>query len=732
MIFAGNYLKLSICALVGLAFGSLIHNHKPPTSYVDPMIGADHHGEVVVGPCMPFGMVRPGPDVATTGHNSGWGPIEEPLAGFSQTHVSGTGGSPRYGNVLLMPFTAGTDSASHHAIRVSEDARLGVYHSTLDNGTNVTLTASNKSVLYSFEYAGDGLRGLEIDASWCRKGRTASSQRVTSCEVRQLSHTSFAGYTAVEGGWGGGRPYKVFFHIETDQPVEKLIELPGQVNILFSKDISIAKAKVGISYQSEEQARANMEKELQGWDIGPNRDALVSSWQEILERARLPRRCPDSYKRMFYTALYHTMLMPSDCTGEWFTEDCTTDSYYNDFYTLWDTYRTSIPLITLLTPERTSDIIRGLLNIYRHDGYMPDGRSGHSNGATQGSSNAEIVIADAFVKSVSGIDYEYALEAMIKDAEDSPEDPHFEGRGGLEEYKALGYIPWGISRAGSRTVDHSLCDFSIHTVAEGLGHHDLAQRYLERSHNWKNLWRDYEEDGVRGFIMPRNADGSWVDSSIVRIKGVDTLITIKPSTSFRRWGGFFYEANCYETSLCMPHDMETLISLNGGKEGLKARLDSLFSKGCIDIGNEPSFLTSSLYHWCGRPDITSDICRKMIRSGFNDSKKGLPGNDDSGAMSSWLAWHMTGLYPVAGTDLYLIHSPVIRGVSFKTAEGKRFRISTRGFSDSHPYISSATLNGKPYPYSAIRHEDILKGGHLILHMSSKPGTWGNEMIDKDR
>ena len=724
MRFLRTFLVIGACAAVGACFNSLVLSQRPSVEYVDPMIGSAGTGGVVVGPCMPFGMVRPGPDVAAPGHNSGWGPMDEPLAGFSQTHLSGTGGSPRYGNILLMPFTEDASETEHHALRLSEKAELGLYTASLDNGTDVAITASSRSAYYIFSYpAGGSVHGLGIDASWCRTGRSSSSQRVTACEVRQLSPKSFAGFSAVEGGWGGGRPYKVYFHLETDTPAREVIESPGQLNLLFdSRKVSV---RIGISYRSEEQARANMESELPDWKFADAQKALVASWAQILGKAKLRRGCSEKYKRMFYTALYHAMLMPSDCTGEWFTDS--SEPYYNDFYTLWDIYRTSLPMITLLTPERTAAIVRGLVNVYDHDGYMPDGRSGHTNGATQGSSNAEIVIADAFVKGVGGIDYEKALEAMIKDAEVAPENPRYEGRGGLEEYRTLGYVPWGISRAGSRTVDHSLCDYAVSVVAGGLGHGDLAAKYRERSHNWENLWRDIEEDGLRGFIMPRYADGTWVDTATIRMKGIDTLIAIRPNTSFKRWGGFFYEANSYETSLCMPHDMDRLIALNGGSEGFKARLDSTFSKWTIDAGNEPSFLTSSLYHWCGRPDLTSDICRRMVLDDYDDTPEGLPGNDDSGAMSSWMAWHMVGLYPVAGFDFYLIHSPLVSGVTFKVEGGRKFRIRTRGLSEDNQYIVSATLDGKPYPYSTIRHEDILRGGTLVLHMGSKPGDWGREL-----
>ena len=190
---------------------------------------------------------------------------------------------------------------------------------------------------------------------------------------------------------------------------------------------------------------------------------------------------------MFYTALYHTMLMPADRSGE---NPLWTDPvpYYDDFYAIWDTYRTSFPMITLIDPNRTADMVNSLVNIGKRDGFMPDARSGNANGRTQGGSNAEVVIADAYVKGVAGIDYAAALEEMLKDAEVPPGgNEEAEGRGGLREYIELGYIPYGIARAGNRTVEYSLCDYAIWQVAEGLGRTDVAGRYRRQSANWKNL-----------------------------------------------------------------------------------------------------------------------------------------------------------------------------------------------------------------------------------------------------
>lgn len=723
-------LLLSGLVLAGIQAGAA---RKPVTDYVDPTIGTLNTGNVYIGPCCPFGMVKPSPDVF--GSNPGWAPMEKPIYGFSQLHVSGTGGAPKYGNVLLMPFSEGMYLMEHQAMREQETIELGYYAATLaGSGIKVEITSAERAALYRLTYPEGCGRGLEVDAGICLKSKSKASQTVLDGEVNVVSDTEIEGYTVAEGGWGGGRAYTVYFCMISDTPVTHSKQLFRQVNLGFDGSNKEVNLKVGISFVSIEQARKNAIEYLPDWNFEATRERLVAQWDNILGRVKLSPFTSWNYRKMFYTALYHSMLMPSCRTGEW-TKAAPGEQYYDDFFTLWDIYRTSLPMITILDPKREADIVSSLVNIYKHDGYMPDGRSGNSNGATQGSSNAEIVIADAYVKGLDGIDWETALEAMLKDAEIEPENPRYEGRGGLEYYKALGYIPWGIRRAGNRTVDGSYCDYAISVLAEGLGRKELAEKYRQRSHNWQNLWRDYEEDGMRGFIMPRDAEGNWLDEGIVdrSEKGLgDTLVTIKPSTSFHRWENFFYEANSYETSVTMPHDMDRLIEACGGKEAFKQRLDTYFSKAYCDPGNEPSFLTTSLYHWVGRPDLTFDNVARLIEYGYNDTAEGLPGNDDSGAMSSWLAFHMMGLYPVAATDYYLVHTPFLKDVSIAVGDGKYFRIKAKRLSEKRKYIKSAKLDGKDYPFSTIRHKNITDGCRLVLKMSSRPGEWGGEMFPADK
>ena len=425
---------------------------------------------------------------------------------------------------------------------------------------------------------------------------------------------------------------------------------------------------------------------------------------------------------MFYTALYHTMLMPVDKSGE--NPKWRETPYYDDYYAIWDTYRSSSPLITLIDPKREVEIVNSLLNIYKREGYMPDARSGDCNGRTQGGSNAEVVIADAFVKGLEGIDYNYALEAMLKDAEVDPGADHEKhGRGGLLEYQKYGYIPYGIDRAGTRTIEYAYDDYCIAEVAKGLGRTDIYEHYLKQSANWKNLWRsDYEWDDVKGYIMPRDAEGHWLDSvPWGKSKVFHPQIPYTPITKVAPWylpwwSTFFYEALSAEYSLSIPHDVPGLIAACGGAASFRKRLDLFFERKRYNVGNEPSFLTPCLYHWIGRPDLTSDRVRQIICDYYTDQPDGLPGNDDSGAMSSWLAFHMLGLYPNAGQSYYLLHAPLIPEWTLQLSNGNMLHGILKG---KGTHFEKVTLNGKVLDDARLEHADLMEGGELVFSVSAK-------------
>ncbi len=690
--------------------------------YVDPRIGSEGVGRTFPGPSMPFGMCKPGPD-CTVKPNAGWAPMPEVVTGFSQTHVSGTGGGQKYGNILIQPFLGSEECGVRSEItqtRLHEDFSLGYYATTFESGIRTEITTSERCAFYRIHYPHSSLltshssNTLYIDATHYLGKNPIPDQReqqqFVGGEVEVINDHELRGYSRVRGGWNNGDAYTVYFCLIADKAFKQK-----------SKDViefadTLLNIRIGISYVSTQQAKRNMPE----CDFDTQLNKVRESWEQLLSRVQI--KGSDKDKRMFYTALYHTMLMPVDKSGE--NPKWTETPYYDDYYAIWDTYRSSSPLITLIDPQREAAIVNSLLNIYKREGYMPDARSGDCNGRTQGGSNAEVVIADAFVKGLEGIDYDNALEAMLKDAEVDPGADHEKhGRGGLKEYTALGYIPYGIDRAGTRTIEYAYDDYCIAQVAKGLGRMDIYNQYLRQSQNWKNLWRsDYEWDDVKGYIMPRDAEGRWLDSvpwghsKVFHPQIPYTPITKVAPWYLPWWSTFFYEALSAEYSLSIPHDVPGLIEACGGAEMFRKRLDLFFERKRYNVGNEPSFLTPCLYHWIGRPDLTSDRVRTIVCDNYTDQPDGLPGNDDSGAMSSWLAFHMLGLYPNAGQSYYLLHAPLIPEWTLQLSNGRTLHGITNG---KGTHFEKVTLNGKVLDEARLEHADLMQGGELVFYLSKK-------------
>ena len=719
-------MKLKTIAIAAwMLLGSIAALAQEVWQYVDPRIGMEGVGRTFPGPSMPFGMCKPGPD-CTVKPNAGWAPMPEVVTGFSQTHVSGTGGGQKYGNILIQPFFRG-ERDDYSQKRVSEEFSLGYYATTFENGIRTEITTSERCAFYRIHYPTKDTSNLlpltpnlYIDATHYLGKNPIPDQReqqqFIGGEVEVVNDHEVRGYTRVRGGWNNGDAYTVYFCLISDQPFTSQGDRHAVRMLTWFQSPCEVNIKVGISYVSEQQARRN----IPDCDFDTQLAQLRASWDSLLSRIQI--KGTDAEKRMFYTALYHTMIMPVDKTGE--NPKWTEKPYYDDYYAIWDTYRTSTPLITLIDPKREAEIVNSLLNIYKREGYMPDARSGDCNGRTQGGSNAEVVIADAFMKGIEGIDYNFALEAMLKDAEVDPGADHEKhGRGGLKEYLQYGYLPYGIDRAGTRSIEYAYDDYCIALVAKGLGRTDIYDRYLKQSQNWKNLWRaDYEWDDVKGYIMPKDAEGHWLDSvPWGKSKVYHPLIPYTPITKVAPWylpwwSTFFYEALSAEYSLSIPHDVPGLIEACGGAETFRKRLDMFFDRKRYNVGNEPSFLTPCLYHWIGRPDLTSDRVRQIISENYSDQPDGLPGNDDSGAMSSWLAFHMMGLYPNAGQSYYLLHAPLIPEWTFKLCNGKLLHAIVKG---KGTHFEKVTLNGKVLDDARLEHADLMEGGELVFHVSTK-------------
>jgi predicted alpha-1,2-mannosidase len=413
----------------------------------------------------------------------------------------------------------------------------------------------------------------------------------------------------------------------------------------------------------------------------------------------------------FYTALYHAMLMPSDRTGEnpkWTSQE----PYYDDFYAVWDTFRTTSPLLTLIAPERQALIVRSMIDIARREGFLPEGRSGNDAGRTQGGSNGQIVVAEAVLKGLPGVDAAAAYASMVRDSEVPPLDPQKEGRGGLADYNTKGYVSLAFERSASRTLEYAHDDWAVAQVAKRLFRLNEYVRYMNRAKSWENLWDEtVEAEGVKGFIRPRNPDGAWLTPFDVKAAG--------------SWPDPFYEGDSWEYSTYVPHDVRRLIERCGGREAFVKRLDALFDNGHFRISNEPAFHIPMLYIWAGRHDKTVERVRQVLEESFHARADGLPGNDDSGATSAWFAFQAMGIYPNPGHDYYLITSPLFSRTTIQLAEGKTFVIEARKFGGEHrnPYVRKATLNGRNLDAAWLPHAAIQGGGRLVLEMSPTPEKW---------
>ena len=726
--FAAGWVRVLILSLL-----SLSTVYAQVAEHVDPFLGIDGGGNTIPGPSLPFGMIKPGPDVGANQSNAGWEPIGK-INGFSQTHVSGTGGGPKYGNILVQPTTGTPLPRAYGSERQNERGTIGYYGVTLERyRIDAEITAAQRAAIYRFRYPAAKQANILFDVSHCLTwiSRAGEGQLVTASRVSVVSPTEVTGSSSVTGGWNKQtNSYTVYFYAMSDTTSEKwgtwgADGLHPGVRARVSTNgsntgawLSFAtrqgqqvRLKIGISFVSVEQARRNVREEIPDFDFDRTRSAAVETWNVALAAVEVQGATAEQ-EQMFYTALYHSMLMPVDRSGEnplWQSAEPS----YDDFNAIWDTFRTSSPLLTLLAPLRQAEIIRSLLDIYRHEGWLPDARSGNFTGRTQGGSNAEFLIGDAYVKHLPGIDWQAAYEGMLQDAEGDPPNATLQGRGGLQDWKDLGYVTIeGTDRPGSKQMEYAADDFEIALIARGLGRDADFKKYLKRSKNWTNLWDpDFAEDGVKGFIRPRHRDGSWKKD-----------FTAMQSCS---WGGdSFYEGNSWTYSLFVPQDVPSLMEKSGGRQQFVERLDAFFGvPGRYDVGNEPGFLAPYLYIWAGRHDRTVERIREIISKNFHPGRNGLPGNDDSGAMSSWYAFGVMGIFPNAGQDLYLIGSPTFPRLTLHLANGKTFVIEAQNVSPHNLYIVAAALNGDALNQAWIKHEDILRGGKLVLTMSAKKGSW---------
>lgn len=731
--------------------------------FVDPFIGTQGGGNTFPGVSYPFGMVKLGPDCGQLNSNSGY-TADGLIRGFSHVHVSGTGGGPKYGNILMYPFSGDLNVSDYGSARGKEIAKPGYYSVELTGGDIFAeLSCTQKTGLHRYTFRKGGQSGILLDAgSFLGKESCCfEAQELVGSEIEILSDREICGYSRVRGGWNTGGPYTVYFYAIFDTPSNSFgTWKSGKVHNTNKSEFDSGEAtgawfgydckpgqsvgvKVGISFISVGKAKTNCIMEAFNLNFEQAMSRARNEWTNYLSRIRVDSPSKIE-KTKFYTALYHTMMQPVNRTGEnplWTNKE----QYYDDFYCIWDTYRTSHPLFILFAPEIQSDITRSLIDMYELEGYTPDARSGNFNGRTQGGSNSDMLIAEAILKELPGIDKEKAYQSMIKNAEVPPGgDERMVGRGGLKDYNSIGYVSTDFERAGSRTVEYAANDWAIALVAKKMGKEADYKKYAKRAGNWENLWKPVENNGATGFIMPRKANGdwdeafrnklwSWYTETPPREIGLipynqipEKYLDKEPFTplSGGSWMDFFYESQSWEYSFYVPQDMKRLIEKCGGTDAFVARLDIFFDKNFFQMSNEPGFLTPCLYNYAGRPDKTAETVTRLLKTQYSEKPAGLPGNDDSGAMSSWYAFQMMGFFPVAGQDIYLIGTPKFSRSSISLGNGKTLVIIAENFSEKNIYIKAVNINSKSLDQNWFRHTDIKDGGTIHLYMTDKPTDWG--------
>jgi len=728
-------LKLHYLFAVLLAASTSLRSEPAaPTEVANPFLGADGGGNTVPGAEVPFGFVSLSPDT-THGSTSGYD-SEGLIIGFSHTHVTGTGGGSKYGNFRVTP-AIGDDAWGNLAFpKADERASPGYYAVTIGRpGKQIRaeLTASRLAGVERFTFPATTEARVVLDASATillgGGGPKSQGGTVTVIDPRHIE-----GSMRFEGGFGNYIPFTLHFFGEFDRPAadsgrwqadegsithvagagsstggdtrHSLRDRLGTWATFDTRQNRVVQLKLGLSFVSIDQARRNMEQEVPG-SFDAARSAAQRLWSDALGKIEIEGGTPEQ-RRLFYSALYRTQLMPHDLTGEnvWWTS---AEPHYEDYYCIWDTFRTLHPLLTLIQPERQRGMVRSLLDAYAHTGWLPDARIAGATGPSQGGSNGDVVIADAIVKGLGGFDENLALAAMLKDGEVDSPDPLNVGRD-LKDYLSLGYMSLTKSRSASRTLEYAFDDYAIASAAAKLGRNDMATRYAARSGKWKNLW-----DPKLECIHPRYADGRWLEN-------FDCAREFADATS-DWWDGPFYEGSSSQYSTFVPQDVSEVIRALGGTTQFVAWLDRFFDKHEYTHGNEPDILAPWLYIHAGRPDRTAERVRAIMAKDYNSGRSGIPGNDDAGTLSSWYVWTAIGLFPSAAQPFYYIGSPVFARSVIHLEHGRSFVIDAPGTSASNLYVQSAELNGKLIDRAWVTHAEVVGGGHLVLHMGARPTRW---------
>lgn len=731
---------------------------------VDPFIGTGGEGHTYPGATVPYGMVQLSPDTRIQQRKDGYGWAagyrydDTTIVGFSHTHFSGTGHSDM-GDLLLMPTTgelklergdpdhpgSGYTSRFRHA---TETAQPGYYAVTLDDyKVRAELTASPRVGMHRYTFPAGKPAHVVLDL---RTSMYDYSGKVSWSRVRVRADGTVTGFRETRG-WAPGR--QLYFALRFSRPLTghelhnteqevayKGFPPPGEKEprqraqiegrqLVAAFDVAPVASepllvKVALSPVSEDGAIANLDAEASGWDFDGVRAAAKRQWSEALSAVEAHGGAEQ--RTSFYTALYHTLLGPTlfmDSDGRYRGPDNAVHqakdwTNYSTF-SLWDTYRALHPLATLVQPpQRTNDFVNSLLAARRESPYgvLPVWSFHGQETWCMIGYHAVPVIADAYMKGIRGYDADEALQAMMASANYGPYD-------GIAQYRELGYVPIDEEgEAASKTLEYAYDDWTIAQAARAMGKTEVAAEFDKRAANWKHAF-----DPATGFMRARKRDGSFREP-------------FDPSAS--GYGTDYTEGNAWQYSWYVPQDVAGLAAAHGGSDKLLDRLDAVFDAkvdpavfehmeditgliGWYAHGNEPSHHVAYLYAYAGQPWRTQARLKRIMETQYAPRPDGLAGNDDLGQMSAWYVFTALGFYPVTpGSNQYILGRPFLPRATLRLPNGKRFTVIADGLSDTHAYIRSATLNGKPLDRAYLTHQEILAGGELRFAMQAEPNkTW---------
>jgi predicted alpha-1,2-mannosidase len=752
--------KLSSAALVvavGLFCTAGLMAQRGVIAAVDPMIGTANDGNTYPGATVPFGMIQWSPDTQQNFYYY----RDKTIRGFSVTHLSG-GGCPVFGDMPILPMSAQPANRRdlEHSETVGFDhakeiAEAGYYSVVLADGTRVELTTSDRSGMARLTFPKGQRAGVLVNGAGSAStdvhmaflppvGREQDGESLSFGEDGLLTGT-------VTAGGFCGSPTKYTLHVAfafQNKPVSRTIWKDGQLQEGAAKaagrreaawvDLggnSVQVLKVGLSYVSEDKAKANLRSELPGWDFDAARKNAQERWAKALSKIEI-EGASETDRKIFYTGLYHELIgqtLFSDVDGEYPGFDGKVHSLHagqQGQYTNisdWDVYRNTVQLQALLFPQEASDLAQSLVNDAEQLGSYPRWVSANDGTYVMGGDSPPIILASVYAFGAKNFDAKTALRYAMKVATTPGLGQHKKTeRDNLADYLKLGYIPSSNVISVSETLEDANADFAIAQLAGALGDSASRELMLKHAGNWRNLL-----DPETRWMRPRAADGTW-------LAGFDAEKSLpkRPDASVSTDQHGFEEGNTYQYTFMLPFDYQGLFDAIGDDAVVEKRLDRFFQKlvcwgePCFNMANEPDFVTPYAYTFLGKPWKTAEVITRIENETFNTTPGGIPGNDDLGATSGVYLWNALGMYPaIPGLGGVVLGTPRYERALVHLGDGRTLTIARHGAGN---YVQSATLNGVAHPSSWVKATDLLDGDARIdFAMGEKAGSlWGTGAGDR--